>query len=178
MRWYVLIMAGLLAGQAMAGIYKTYDKNGNAIYSDAPSGGAEEVQTRETMVVPSLPRQVIDQKLNMGDAKKKGAAGAEPSSYQVKITKPLPDAHLQHGDEAFSMEFELTPNLWKGHHVEIYLNGEKIARDKYSPKLDPAELPRGEQRLEVVIVNARGVKVASDAINFNVFQGSEIAPAP
>ncbi|HEX5359502.1 MAG TPA: DUF4124 domain-containing protein [Fluviicoccus sp.] len=177
MRRMVLAAVILMSGHALAGIYKTYDKNGNVVYSDDPAGGAESVQTRETMVVPALPKQVIDNKLNRG-GKSGEKALKEPVSYQVKISKPAPDQQFQHGDPAFNLEFSLTPDLWKTHHFEVYLNGERISRDNYSPSLNPEKMSRGDHRLEIRILNERGQKITAEGMNFSVFQGSEIAPSP
>ncbi|HEX5277410.1 MAG TPA: DUF4124 domain-containing protein [Fluviicoccus sp.] len=175
-RWVVAVMV-LWSGHALAGIYKSYDKNGNVVYSDDPAGGAESVQTRETMVVPALPRQVIDSKVNRG-VKPGEKALKEPTSYEIRIAKPLPDQQFQHSDPPMNLDFSLKPELWKTHHFEIYLNGERIARDNYSPVLDPEKLARGDHRLEVRILNEKGQRISAEGMNFTVFQGSEIAPSP
>jgi len=173
MRILMLVLGVLAAAQAGAGIYKTYDKNGNVVYSDDPAG--ESVQTRETMVVPALPKKVIDQKLNR-KGKDETPGAAEPREYAIKILKPAPEQTLQHGEDAFNMDFEIEPELGKSHHVEVFLNGDRLSRDNYSPTIDPQTLPRGEQRLEVVVVDKKGMRISATAINFHIFQPTEIAP--
>ena len=169
-----LFGAGLLfAAQALAGIYKTYDKNGNAVYSDSPSGGAEEVQTREPMVMPALSPDVIRQKLKPVNDKDDGA---EPKDYKVVILKPKADEILLHGGLPFNMEIQNEPRMWKEHHLEVMLDGAKLATDNYSPKIDPVKLDRGTHRLEVKVVNGKGVKVSGEALDFHVQQHSVLAP--
>ena len=53
----------LLTNVAQAEIYKTYDKNGNVIFSDVPSADAQQLEAKPIATVPALPRNVIDQKL-------------------------------------------------------------------------------------------------------------------
>jgi hypothetical protein len=42
--WLVLLLS--VSSVLHAGIYKTYDKNGNAVFSDAPSNDAQEVESK------------------------------------------------------------------------------------------------------------------------------------
>ena len=59
---YRLMCLLMCCTAAQAGIYKTYDKNGNVIFSALPSNDAQQVETQPIAIVPALPRAVIDEK--------------------------------------------------------------------------------------------------------------------
>ena len=166
MRLLTLGIAILLSGQVSAEIFRTYDKNGNPAFSDSASGESESVQTRETMVVPALSPDVIQKKLRPEATAK--AADTEPKTYKIGISRPLADETLAHGIVAFAVAFQLEPKLWHDHHFEVLVDGVRLAKDSYSPKLDPAKLDRGQHRLEIKVMDAKGKVVASQGQDFHV----------
>lgn len=162
----------LCAGLVQAGIYKTYDKNGNVVFTDVPSADAKEVQTREVTTVPALPRTVIDQKLKP-DAKT-AQADAEPAAYQITLNNPKPDSTLQSATPAFPIDVQLQPRLWKEHHLQIWLDGKLLTEDNFHTPLDPAQLERGQHRLQIKIINKQKKEIGSSTADFFVQQPSAL----
>ncbi|HMY27781.1 MAG TPA: DUF4124 domain-containing protein, partial [Agitococcus sp.] len=87
----VVLCCLLSANLAQAEIYKTYDKNGNVIFSDVPSADAQHIEAKPIATVPALPRNVIDQKLKPQKDDKK----LLPTSYNMTINGLASEAVLQ-----------------------------------------------------------------------------------
>lgn len=172
MRRFAFGLTLLLSLQASAGIYKTYDKNGNPVFTDSPSGDSESVQTRETMVVPALPVEIIRQKTRSQAPSAKDREEKEPETYLLQIVRPQPEETIPHGEESYPLEISLEPGLWQSHHLEVWLDGTLLARDNYSPELDPMTLDRGLHRLEVRVLNGQGEVLKSLGRDFYVQHAS------
>ena len=168
---YLPIVLLCAVGLAQAGIYKTYDKNGNVVFSDAPSSDAQEVEDKPVMVVPALPKAVIDKKIQSTTNNK---AVTEPTSYKVTIANIKANDTLRKTDPALVATIQLEPPLWKEHHLSVLLDGQKIGQDNFSPKIDPVNLERGQHRLEVNVLNKNKKSVATEVIDFFIQQPSAI----
>ena len=165
--WLVLLLS--VSSVLHAGIYKTYDKNGNAVFSDAPSNDAQEVESKPIMVVPALPKAVIDLKTQpLG----KNTAATEPTDYKVTLANIKADDTLRKEDKSFMVGVTLEPPLWKEHHLQLSLDGKQIAKDAFSALIDPSVLERGQHRLEVVIVTNKKKILKTEVVDFFIQQSS------
>ena len=166
---YLPIILLCAVGFAQAGIYKTYDKNGNAVFSDAPTHDAQEVVEKPVMVVPALPKAVIDLKTQpLG----KNTSATEPTDYKVTITNIKADDTLRKEDKSFMAGVTLEPPLWKEHHLQLSLDGKQIGKDAFSALIDPSVLERGQHRLEVVIVTNKKKILKTEVVGFFIQQSS------
>jgi hypothetical protein len=168
MRYLPLILL-CVTGLAQAGIYKTYDKNGNVIFSDAPSNDAQEVESKPIATIPALPRAIIDKKIQPIVNNK---AATEPTSYKVTVANIKANDTLRKTDPALIATIQLEPQLWKEHHLSVLLDGKQIGQDNFSPKIDPASLERGEHRLEINVFNKKKNSLATEVIGFFIQQSS------
>lgn len=155
---------------AQAGIYKTYDKNGNVIFSDIPSNEAQQVETKPIAIVPALPRAVIDEKIKPVIKTDKNAE--VPKNYQISITGLSSQMTLRKEDKAFNVGFEFKPPLHKEHHVMVAIDGQAPSKDNLSPLIDPSKLERGQHRLELKIVDKKQNVLQSEVVDFFVQQVS------
>ena len=101
---YRLMCLFMCCTAAQAGIYKTYDKNGNVIFSDIPSNDAQQVETQPIAIVPALPRAVIDEKTKPTAKTDKNAE--LPKSYQMSVTGLTPQMTLRKEDKAINVGLE------------------------------------------------------------------------
>jgi len=168
---YLPIVLLCAVGLAQAGIYKTYDKNGNVICSDAPSTDAQEVEDKPVATIPALPRAVIDKKIQPIANNK---AATEPTSYKVTVANIKASDTLHKTDAALIATIQLEPQLWKEHHLIVLLDGKQIGQDNFSPKIDPATLERGQHRLEINVLSKNKKSVATEVIDFFIQQPSAI----
>lgn len=168
MRYWLVLLLGVCSVTS-AGIYKTYDKNGNAVFTDAPSADAQEIEDKPIAIVPALSKSVIEEKVH---ALTKNATAVEPSVYQLTIANIKANDTLRKSDKAFVASISLSPPLWKEHHLQISLDGKQIGKDNFSPKIDPEALERGQHRLEVAITNNKNKVLRTEVIDFFIQQVS------
>ena len=168
---YLPVMLLCVTSLAQAGIYKTYDKHGNVVFSDAPSSDAQEIEDKPVMVVPALPKAVIDQKTQ---PLTKNTSPTEPESYKVKVANIKANDTLHKTDAALIATIQLEPQLWKEHHIIVLLDGKQIGKDNFSPKIDPTTLERGQHRLQIDVLSKNKKSVVTEAIDFFIQQPSAI----
>ena len=168
---YLPVMLLCVTSLAQAGIYKTYDKHGNVVFSDAPSSDAQEIEDKPVMVVPALPKAVIDQKTQ---PLTKNTSPTEPESYKVKVANIKANDTLHKTDAALIATIQLEPQLWKEHHLIVLLDGKQIGKDNFSPKIDPTTLERGQHRLEINVLGKNKKNLATEVIDFFIQQPSVI----
>jgi hypothetical protein len=158
-----------LTGLVHAGIYKTYDKNGNAVFSDTPSHDAQEIADKPVMVVPALPKAVIDLKTQpLG----KNNSATEPTEYQVTFSNIKANDTLRREDSSLPVSVILNPPLWKEHHLQLSLDGKQISKDSFSLVLEPKLLERGQHRLEAVIITNKKKVLKTELVDFFIQQPS------
>lgn len=166
---YLPLMLLCLTGLVHAGIYKTYDKNGNAVFSDAPSNDAQEVVEKPVMVVPALPKTIIDLKTQpLG----KNTSATEPTDYKITIANIKANDTLRKEDKSFMAGVTLEPALWKEHHLQLSLDGKQIGKDAFSVLIDPSVLERGQHRLEIVVVTNKKKILKTEVVDFFIQQSS------
>lgn len=170
MRYLPLVLVGVCC-LAQAEIYKTYDKNGNVVFTDTPSGSAEKVQEKQIMTMPALSREVIDKK----KAKTEQPAKA-PAGYKISVEKLKAGDVFRHTDPEFGVIIQLEPVLWKGHHLQVAIDDSPLGQDMFFPVIKPAELGRGQHRLEMKVVDAQNVVLSTESLDFFVQQPSAIKP--
>lgn len=163
---------------AQAEIYKTIDKNGNVVFTDTPTQGAQAVDEKPIMTMPALPQQVIKDSRKTGEDKNGKSVGNEPKAYKIKIGRPLANETIQHGTEKFKADLTLEPSLWSLHHLEIQLDGKPLPRDSLHPEIDPGALDRGQHRLAVQVVDAKKKVLSEASVDFFVQQPSQLLRKP
>ncbi len=169
----VVLCCLLSANLAQAEIYKTYDKNGNVIFSDVPSADAQQLEAKPIATVPALPRSVIDEKMKPKKDNKKSL----PTSYKMTINGLASEAVLQKEQEAFNLGIQFEPALAKEHTLQVFLDGQDMGKNNLSPQISPSSLERGQHRLEFKVLDAKQNIMQTQAIDFFIqhpmFHGSK-----
>ncbi|HNJ86106.1 MAG TPA: DUF4124 domain-containing protein [Agitococcus sp.] len=168
----VVAISLLLTNVAQAEIYKTYDKNGNVIFSDVPSADAQHIEAKPIATVPALPRNVIDQKLKPQKDDKK----LLPTSYNMTINGLASEAVLQKEQEPFNLGIQFEPALAKEHTLQVFLDGQDMGKNNLSPQINPRSLERGQHRLEFKVLDAKQSVMQTQAIDFFIQQPSTKTP--
>lgn len=155
----------LLALPVSAGIYKSVDEDGNVVFSDQPSAGAEEIEKKEIMTVPAT---VPDIDFSRGENEK----SAKEPYESIAITSPANDSAIRDNAGNISVNVTTKPALGNGHQIVIYMDGTEVARDPVT-SFDFQNVDRGTHTLAAAVVNNDGKELKrSDEISFSVLRHS------
>ncbi len=171
---YLLVLLWCISSFAQAGIYKSYDKNGNVVFTDTPSNDAQEVADKPIVTIPALPKALIDQQ--KAKSANKNNVALEPSAYKVIIENLKPNDSFRREDKSVTANIQLVPPLWKEHHLQLTLDGKALSQDNFSPQIDLTTAERGQHRLEVKAVNLKGTVLGSEVVDFFVQVPTAIKP--
>ena len=164
---YSLILLALLTSSVQAGIYKTYDKNGNVVFTDVPSNEAQTIEEKPIATMPALPRDVIDAKTKpLKDVK----TAIIPIAYKVTVAGLAAQTTLRKEDKVLNASIQLEPALYKEHHLLVSLDGKSLGKDVFSPTIDPSKLERGQHRLEIKVVDKQQKVLNTEVVDFFIQQ--------
>jgi hypothetical protein len=152
-RLAVLVLLGLgIASLTAAEVYKVVDENGRVTYTDAPAKGqtAEKLELKETN---SVPRTRVTTRLSPAEEKQ-----TIPTDYQVQITYPPNDYHVNPGQRDLSVQVAVDPPLHPNHSLQITDNGESVD----GTTLENIVV-RGAHRLQAKVVDEQGRVVSESA---------------
>ncbi|HQV24004.1 MAG: DUF4124 domain-containing protein [Moraxellaceae bacterium] len=163
----VLLVTCLMASMAQAEIYKSYDKNGNVIFSDVPNDSAEKVEEKPIATVPALSPKIIEEKTKpIKDAK----STAVPNSYKITVSGLADQATIRKEAETFNAGIQFEPPLSKEHHITVSLDGKFLGKDAFSPSIEPSKLDRGQHRLEIKVLDKKQKIIQTESVDFFIQQ--------
>ena len=161
------LMILLLANVAQAEIYKSYDKNGNVIFSDVPNDSAEKVEEKPIATVPALSPKIIEEKTKpIKDAK----LTAVPNSYKITVSGLADQATVRKESDALNLGLKFEPPLSKEHSVMVSLDGKFLGKDAFSPSIEPSKLDRGQHRLEIKVLDKKQKIIQTESVDFFIQQ--------
>lgn len=149
-------------------IYKTYDKQGNVIFTDAPEdkGRAREVEIREPNTF-----QATKVRPRPSASPEEEAAG----SYQVGIVSPDNEQTFQNPSEPITVKVQVEPALKEGAQVQVTANGIPLT-GSLATGFVLAQPERGEHRLEAQVIAGDQVLATSSPVVIYVHRSSALAP--
>jgi hypothetical protein len=147
----ILILLVLLACQAHADIYKSINSDGEVVYSDTATKGAEKLkmQPLPTYTPPALPAPAI----------KAGQTQEKKDFYQTfVIVSPENEETIRNNLGILNIEARLDPVLQarRNHRVQFFLNGKPYGAPVGKTNLTISNLDRGEYTLSATVVDAEG----------------------
>ena len=155
----IVIMFSLCAASGAQDIYRTVDQNGNVIFSDVPTKGAEKIQLKETTTIKSLdsvPSTVVT------PAPPKEAAFSYKS---ISIRDNTGDV---------SIKVEVEPTLRPGHQVVVYLDGKETTQGT-GIAFSLENIDRGTHQLRASIKDPDGhILISSKSTTFHLLRQSVI----
>jgi Domain of unknown function (DUF4124)/Bacterial Ig domain len=154
-----LVLASVLCSfvaLALADVYRKRDADGNIIFSDTPSEGAERVKLKETTIVPSL-RPTL--KLSPDNR-----PAVDDGYESVAIASPANEGTLRN-TSTVTVSVATVPALRSdiGHMVQFYVDGKAHGPASVETSITLEELPRGAHTLVAAIVTSDGREVARSA---------------
>lgn len=166
MRIPLLVMLFFMSLSVSAEVYRSVDEDGNVIFSDQPSPGAEEIKIDKIQTIDAPP--VKPKPLDTGSEKSRDKN--KEAYSKVAILTPTNDESISANDGNISVGVSVSPELQtkNGHQVVLFLDGNEVARST-SMKLDLTNLDRGTHTLAVAVMDEKGNEIKrSDTISFTV----------
>jgi hypothetical protein len=127
-------------------VYKTLDAEGNVIFSDVPSIGAEVIEIEEA------------QTINIPEEKYRPVTKLKPDKIEytkLVIASPENDATIYSNEGNVSINVEVEPALLKKDLLVLFMDGKEISSGK-SLQFSLVNLERGTHTVDVVVKNEKG----------------------
>lgn len=173
MRSVILLLYLLVVTAVSADVYRSVDDDGNVVFSDQPSPGAEkldvqEIQTIETrpLAPPPLPAPPDT---------------TFPGYDKIAITSPEYDATIRDNQGNLSVTTVLEPQLQTGlgHQLLLYMDGKPVSEGGSATAFNLENIDRGTHSLQAVAVDRDGNEIGRSATTVvHMKRASISAPKP
>ncbi|MCP5143593.1 MAG: DUF4124 domain-containing protein [Gammaproteobacteria bacterium] len=165
--------ATLIPSQVVAEAYRSVDENGNVVYSDRPTPGAERIPTPSAQTVP-MPTPVP-----MAGTSQAGKTKAASAYLTFAVIQPAPEKTVRDNNGNVDVSLLIEPSLDrdKQHQIRIYLDRRIWGEPMTDNEVTLTDIDRGAHQVAAIIVDADGKTVAETApITFYLHRGSVLAP--
>ncbi len=147
----ILILLALFACQVNAEIYKSINADGEVVYSDTPTKGAE------TVKMPALPTYTPPPVPTSSTAPVQ--APEKKEYYETfAFVSPANEETVRNNLGVMNIDAKLTPPLQArlGHRVQFYLNGDPYGKPVGKTSMTISNLDRGEYTLSAAVLASDG----------------------
>ena len=163
MKYKIFTILFLIALGVSAEVYRSVDENGNVVFTDKPSPGAETIELDEvqTINVPPPPRMEFTPR-------------EKPSQRysEVAITSPENDEAIRNDGGNVTVNISVKPRLNPNDKVVLYLDGREIDLGRGLAKAFSG-LDRGTHTLRAVVKDANGAEQESSSTStFHLLRNS------
>jgi hypothetical protein len=155
---------------AGAAVYKTFDEQGNVVYTDDPVGHGEPLTLPPLSTVPPPRYQPAPASQAGNDADE-----AQSGYQQVAITSPTQDETLRDntGDIWITASVEPALDAAAGDRLQYFLDGQTFGEPGVEEKVLIPNLPRGTHTVSVAVVGPSGTEVKrSEEVRFYLHRQS------
>lgn len=151
-------------------VYRSVDKDGNTVFSDKPSQGAEKMDIPDAQTVKSP---------SAGKFHYQPPPKSPPPAYSsVAITSPDDDASVRQNDGNISVQVAVQPALQNQDTLQLHMDG-KIVGTGSSTSFSLNNVDRGTHTLQAVVVDNTGKTLASSAtVTFHLLRHSILNQPP
>jgi len=134
-------------------VYRTVDKDGNIIFSDKPSSGAEEIHIKDAQSI-SLP--------DAGPFKYTPLEKDVAQYTNIAIASPANDTAIRDNEGNITVRVTLGPGLNpdNGDQLALYMDGAQVSVGS-SPQFELKNVERGTHTLKVSVINTSGKPIIS-----------------
>ena len=174
MRIYIgLLLMVLFLSSAEAAIYKIVDKKTNTVsFSDMPSRGAQEVTLPEPQTF-SMPALEDDTQEAEGMP-----VTVEQGETSIAITAPTKEQTFANSNDGkITVSVDIKPKMTADMRVQIFLDGQSVAKPAASNSFQLTEINRGEHTLSAQLLDHANVLIAeSEKIIFHMQRVRKLVP--
>lgn len=160
-KYAVLILSSsalMFAGIAAAEFYKSVDEQGNIVYSDTPTPGAEQLKPPPISTVEGRPVPAKED-IAEGDARTDEQAGEEPAKKpptrytKFSFVQPKNDDTIWDNTGAIPVSLQLEPPLdtENGHSIWVYVDGSAVVRKSQSLVQPLSGIDRGTHKIRAEV---------------------------
>jgi hypothetical protein len=148
------------------------DESGQTHYTDVPVPGAERIELLGGEAIPApSPRAGTAQT---------APAEAAPATVPYRrfvVVQPAQQQTLWNIGAVLNVQVDIDPPLQQGHHIDVFLDGQRINTGATSTEFTVPEVYRGVHTMQAVIADSNGKDlVRSLAVTFMVQQTSILNP--
>ena len=165
----IAVFWGCFAGLASAAIYQTTDEQGNVVFSDEPSSGAEPVD------LPPLPTYSAPKYRAPAAARDSSGKPAAKGYSSLRIRQPEPDATIRDNTGAVAVAVAIEPKLNQaaGHRLQFLLDGQPVGDPGTQTSTTLSNVDRGAHQVQAAVLDASGNELKrSDTVNFYLHRQS------
>jgi Domain of unknown function (DUF4124) len=150
-------------------VYKTVDADGNTVFSDVPSAGAEEIKIKEAQAI-NIPK-ARSFKLSPPEEKPKN------SNYtKLTIIGPENDATIHGGEGNVNITVTLEPDLDEKDVIVLFMDGKEMLSGR-APQFLLENVDRGTHTITVVVKNEDDKVLKRTAkVTFHVRRITQLSP--
>ncbi|HSS65093.1 MAG TPA: DUF4124 domain-containing protein [Gammaproteobacteria bacterium] len=170
MRWWILVLlTPLAAAPAEAEIYKWRLPDGSIEYSDRqPEKGAERVD------LPPLVTYTPPAASAPGAETDAESAATFDGYDSFTIASPLSGATVRDNSGNVTLNFAITPTLFEGHAIDIFMDGRKFGRST-AAVVTLSNVNRGKHQIYATLVDGTGAELArTQTITVDLLRVSDI----
>ncbi len=129
-------------------VYKTRDAEGNIIFSDVQSEGAEKIEIQDAQTI-NIPKPK-----NFDNRPTTKLSPQEKIYTQLKIINPENDATIRSNEGKVDIRIEIEPALDSKHKLVVSMDGSEVASGK-SLQVPLSGLDRGTHTITAVVKNEK-----------------------
>jgi len=162
------ILLLLVMAAAHAEVYKSVNADGEVVYSDRPSRGAERV------IMPPLPSYTPPPSRTI---ERSSSTLEQPHYESFALTSPASEATIRNNLGTVEITTVLTPALMTalGHGIQFNLDGVAYGAAIDSTTITLSNVNRGEHQLSASVVDAAGnVQIATGEVTVFVKRASKL----
>jgi hypothetical protein len=180
---YAWLIVFLFITSAQAGIYRSVDAEGNVVFTDEPSPGAEKIEISPSTVISS------DQGITSGDEETDDILKLSPEgesqtfepeadaipSYQIRIIAPADDESIwvNNGNVSVSMIVEPQLDAERGDLIVLNLDGADVGPAQPTTTFQLNNLSRGTHTVSATVVDRSGSALtSSETVTFHLHRTS------
>ena len=154
----ILLVAFAAASTLNADIYKSYDADGNVVFTDVPTEKSEKVDLPDITTFKSQPYKPIQ--------RSEPAADTDQLRYDIKLVQPSHKETVRDNNGNVPVEVEVKPALRRelGHQVLIWLDNEKPIKFTTN-RYQLSNIDRGTHTVSVKVVDGKGKALSATQTN-------------
>lgn len=180
---YAWLIVFFFITSVQAGIYRSVDAEGNVVFTDEPSPGAEKIEISPSTVISS------DQGITSGDEETDDILKLSPEgesqtfepeadaipSYQIRIIAPADDESIwvNNGNVSVSMIVEPQLDAERGDLIVLNLDGAAVGQAQPTTTFQLNNLSRGTHTVSATVVDRSGSALtSSETVTFHLHRAS------